>query len=230
MPIPFKKFLVSKVHALQWIVQIATEFYRGFHLLAKVGPAVTIFGSARLTESNDSYMKVLRLSQKLAEQGFAIITGGGPGIMEAANRGAQNAGGLSIGWRIHLVKHEPGNRFVNLGMTFQHFFIRKVMLTHRSQAVVVAPGGFGTLDELFEIVTLVQTGKLPHVPIYLLNKNYWQPLVQFIGESMLKEGTISPSDRDILQCYDDPEEILAAIRRDIKGTGRPQAPAPSLAA
>jgi uncharacterized protein (TIGR00730 family) len=185
----------------------------GFDALADVGPAVSIFGSARVGRRNRYYGAARRLAGRLAEQGFAIITGGGPGIMEAANRGAKEAGGKSIGCNIELPFEQGLNEYVDLGMEFRYFFVRKTMFVKYAEGFVIFPGGFGTLDELFEALTLIQTGKVEHFPVVLYGKDYWGGLLGWIREKPLYEAKISPQDLDLLTITDDIEEASDAITR-----------------
>jgi uncharacterized protein (TIGR00730 family) len=192
-------------------LRILGEFVEGFDALAEVGPAVTIFGSARVGRRNRYYGAARRLASRLAKEGFAIITGGGPGIMEAANRGAKEGGGLSIGCNIELPFEQGLNEYVDLGMEFRYFFVRKTMFVKYAEAFVIFPGGFGTLDELFESLTLIQTGKVRHFPVVLYGKDYWEGLLGWIRERPLYEAKISPEDLDLVTVTDDIEEACQAI-------------------
>jgi uncharacterized protein (TIGR00730 family) len=194
-------------------LRILGEFVEGFDALADIGPAVSIFGSARVGRRNRYYGAARRLAGALAKQGFAIITGGGPGIMEAANRGAQEAGGLSIGANIELPFEQGINEYVDLGMEFRYFFVRKVMFVKYAEGFVIFPGGFGTLDELFESLTLIQTGKVEHFPVVLYGKDYWAGMMQWIRDKPLFEEKIGPKDLDLLTITDDIDEACEAITR-----------------
>ncbi len=194
-------------------LRIMGEFVEGFDALAEVGPAVSIFGSARVGRRNRYYSAARRLASALAKQGFAIITGGGPGIMEAANRGAKEAGGVSIGCNIELPFEQGINEFVDLGMEFRYFFVRKVMFVKYAEGFVIFPGGFGTLDELFESLTLIQTGKVEHFPVVLYGKDYWAGMLEWIREKPLYEEKISPEDLDLVTVTDDVDEACEAIAR-----------------
>jgi uncharacterized protein (TIGR00730 family) len=201
-------------------LRILGEFVEGFDALADVGPAVTIFGSARIGRRNRYYAAARKVGTRLAEEGFAIITGGGPGIMEAANRGAKEGGGLSIGCNIELPFEQGLNEYVDLGMEFRYFFVRKTMFVKYAEGFVIFPGGFGTLDELFEALTLIQTGKVDHFPVVLYGKDYWSGLLQWIRDKPLYEEKISPVDLDLLIITDDVEVACQAIvesRRDREG-------------
>jgi len=194
-------------------LRIVGEFVEGFDALADVGPAVSIFGSARVGRRNRYYGAARRLAAALAKQGFAIITGGGPGIMEAANRGAKEAGGLSIGCNIELPFEQGLNEYVDLGMEFRYFFVRKVMFVKYAEAFVIFPGGFGTLDELFEALTLIQTGKVEHFPVVLYGKDYWDGMMEWIREKPLYEEKISPQDLELVTITSDIDEASDAITR-----------------
>ena len=194
-------------------LRILSEFVEGFDALAAVGPAVTIFGSARITAGAPDYELARTIARRLAERGFAIITGGGPGIMEAANRGCREGGGLSIGCNIEL-PHEQGlNPYVDLGVEFKYFFARKTMFVKYADAFVILPGGFGTLDELFESLTLIQTGKIRDFPVVLVGKRYWQGLIDWMRETQLPAGAIAETDIDLLKLTDDPDEVVEIIRK-----------------
>jgi hypothetical protein len=194
-------------------LRIQGEFVEGFDALAEVGPAVSIFGSARVGRRNRYYGAARRLAAALAREGYAIITGGGPGVMEAANRGARDAGGLSIGCNIELPFEQGLNEYVDLGMQFRYFFVRKVMFVKYAEAFVIFPGGFGTLDELFESLTLIQTGKVEHFPVVLYGKEYWRGLIEWIRAKPLYEEKIAPEDMDLVTITDNVEEACAAITR-----------------
>jgi uncharacterized protein (TIGR00730 family) len=189
------------------------EFVEGFDALARVGRAVTVFGSARLGQDDPMYARAREVAAGLAHRGFAIITGGGPGIMEAANRGAKEAGGLSVGCNIELPFEQSFNEYVDLGIEFHYFFVRKMMFVKYAEAFVIFPGGFGTLDELFESLTLIQTGKIIHFPVILFGTTYWQGLRQWVRDTVLKERKISPDDLDLLVITDDPAHVCDVIQR-----------------
>ena len=192
-------------------LRIMGEFVEGFDALAEVGAAVTIFGSARIGRRNRYYAAARKLATRLAQEGFAIITGGGPGVMEAANRGAKEGGGLSIGCNIELPFEQGLNEYVDLGMEFRYFFVRKTMFVKYAEGFVIFPGGFGTLDELFEALTLIQTGKVEHFPVVLYGTDYWNGLLDWIRERPLYEAKISPEDLDLLTVTNDVEEACAVI-------------------
>jgi len=192
------------------IIRVASEFLRGFRKLHFVGPCVTVFGSARIPETDAAYITARTTAARLGEMGFTIMTGGGPGIMEAGNRGARDVGATSVGCTIELPKEQTSNPYLDVEVSFEHFFVRKVMLVKYSYAFVVAQGGFGTGDEMFEALTLIQTGKIEQFPVVLLGVEYWSDLVSQI-EEMVKTGMISRSDLDLLMVTDDPEEAAAYI-------------------
>jgi uncharacterized protein (TIGR00730 family) len=202
------------------ILRIMGEFVEGFDALADVGPAVAIFGSARIGRRNRYYGAARRLAAALAKQGFGIITGGGPGIMEAANRGAKEAGGVSIGCNIELPFEQGLNEYVELGMEFRYFFVRKVMFVKYAEGFVIFPGGFGTLDELFEALTLIQTGKVEHFPVVLYGKDYWDGMMAWIRDKPLYEEKISPEDLDLLTITSDIDEASEAITRHHRSRGQ----------
>ena len=193
-------------------LRILSEFVEGFDALAAVGPAVTVFGSARTHEGTPEYELARTITRRLAEHGFAIITGGGPGIMEAANRGCKEGGGLSIGCNIEL-PHEQGlNPYVDLGVEFKYFFARKTMFVKYADGFVIMPGGFGTLDELFESLTLIQTGKIRDFPVVLVGTTYWRGLIDWMRATQLPAGAIAEADIELLKITDDPDEVVEIIR------------------
>ena len=198
---------------LESAVRIFLEILRGFEELDFSGPCVTVFGSARFSDGHPYYETARELGQRLAEEGFAVMTGGGPGIMEAANRGAHEAGGVIIGCNIQLPKEQVPNPYLDKFVEFEHFFVRKVMLVKYSSAFVVMPGGFGTLDEAFEVVTLVQTKKLESFPIVAMGGSFWNELREFVTDTMLAAGTISEADLDVIQLADDVETAIRIIRQ-----------------
>jgi uncharacterized protein (TIGR00730 family) len=193
------------------LARVHDELQRGFELLAGLGPAVSIFGSARVRESDPLYGLARQTARLLGEAGIAVITGGGPGIMEAANRGARDAGATSVGLNIELPFEQAQNQYVDLGLRFHYFFTRKVMFVRYACAFVVFPGGFGTLDEMFEALTLIQTGKIRHFPVVLVEPGYWRGLMDWIRERVLAEGRISPGDLDLLRTSDDPAEVVEIV-------------------
>ena len=194
------------------VLTIARELIRGFRTLHFVGPCVTVFGSARFKEDHPYYAVARSVGRMLAEMGFTVMTGGGPGIMEAANRGAKDAGGRSVGCNIVLPKEQKINAYLDRWVTFRYFFVRKVMLVKYSYAFVVMPGGIGTMDELFEAVTLIQTKKIENFPVVLIGKDYWRPLVDFLDE-MVSVGTIAATDLDLLLFTDSLDEARDHIEK-----------------
>ncbi|ALE06793.1 DNA-binding protein [Arthrobacter sp. ERGS1:01] len=199
-------------HTDPWrVMRIQSEFVQGFDALADIGPAISVFGSARTKPESRNYKIGVEVGRLLAEAGVAVITGGGPGSMEAANRGASEANGLSIGLGIELPFEQGMNQWVGLGVDFRYFFARKTMFVKYAQGFVVLPGGLGTLDELFEAMVLVQTNKVTQFPIVLVDSAFWAPLLGWIKDTMVAEGLVSPGDMDILQLADTPEEAVALV-------------------
>ncbi len=197
------------VHTDPWrVLRIQAEFVEGFGTLAELGPAVSVFGSARTKPDQPMYAAARQLAAQLAAAGLAVITGGGPGIMEAANRGAAEAGGVSVGLGIELPFESGLNDYVNLGINFRYFFARKTMFVKYAQGFVVMPGGFGTFDELFEALTLVQTRKVTSFPVVLFGSAYWRGLVDWLQEAALEHGAVSAKDIDMLQITDDIDEAV----------------------
>jgi uncharacterized protein (TIGR00730 family) len=191
---------------------IAGEFRQGFEAVERIPkPAVAVFGSARLGEETAAYRSAREAGRRFAEAGWAVITGGGPGVMEAANRGAQESGGFSVGFNIELPHEQSPNPYVDLGLTFQHFYARKTMLVKAAEGFVLFPGGFGTLDELFESLVLIQTGKVFHFPVVLVGREFWQGLLEWIHERLLPAGTIAPPDEELLLVTDEPAEAVANV-------------------
>jgi uncharacterized protein (TIGR00730 family) len=192
-------------------VRVFWELMRGFRTLHFVGPCVTVFGSARFKEGHQYYEMGRMVGAELARAGFTVMTGGGPGIMEAANRGAKDAGGYSVGCNIVLPQEQKPNKYLDTWITFRQFFVRKLMLVKYSYAFIALPGGFGTMDEVFEVATLVQTGKIHDFPVALMGIEYWTPLVTFLRETMLKAGTIDAPDVDRIIVSDSPTDVVARI-------------------
>ena len=188
-------------------LRILAEFVDGFDALAEIGKAITVFGSARVSEDDPAYKTAREIGRLLAEDGYAVITGGGPGVMEAANRGCQEGGGLSVGCNIELPHEQDINPYVDLGVEFRYFFARKVMFVKYADGFVILPGGFGTLDELFEALTLIQTGKVRHFPVVLVGTDYWTGLIDWIRDRLQAEGKISSHDLDLICVTDDPLEV-----------------------
>lgn len=193
------------------IFKIMSEFVEGFEELSTIGPAVSIFGSARFYENHKYYKMAEEIAALLAKNGYTIITGGGPGIMEAANKGAARNGGGSVGLNIHLPQEQKPNPFQNKSLTFKYFFARKVMFIKYAMGYICMPGGFGTLDEFFEALTLVQTHKIYPLPLILVGKDYWGGLLHWMKTTVLREKTISPEDLNLVKLTDDPKEVLKTI-------------------
>ncbi len=209
----------SRLSEFARVVRIGREFIKGFRSLHFSGPCVTVFGSARFKEGNRYYQMAVEMGEAIAGAGLTTMTGGGPGIMEAANRGARNAGGRSIGCNIQLPEEQEPNPYLDKMVEFDYFFVRKVMLVKYSVAFVVLPGGFGTMDELFETATLIQTGKIHSFPVVVMGTDYWQPLREFVRGTMMTAGTIGPNDLDDVVFTDSIEEAIGAIR--LRGRDRP---------
>ena len=202
----------SREADLESAVKFFLEFLRGFESLDFEGPCVTVFGSARFKEGHPYYELARKLGRRLAQAGFAVMTGGGPGVMEAANRGAKEAAGLSLGCNIELPMEQKPNPYLDKFIEFEHFFVRKVMLVKYSTAFVVMPGGFGTLDEAFEVITLMQTGKLESFPVVALGGDFWSNLGAFVQETMLAEGTISQKDLHLIKLATNVEEAISFLK------------------
>ncbi len=202
------------VHTDPWrVLRIQAEFVEGFGLLAELGPAVSIFGSARTARGSVEYQAAEGIASGLVEAGYAVITGGGPGIMEAANKGATEAGGVSVGLGIELPREMGLNDYVDLGLEFRYFFVRKTCFIKYSQAFVVLPGGFGTMDELFEALTLVATGKITKFPIVLVGRAYWSGLLSWLEDTMLARANIGPTEFSLISLADEVDEVVAVIRK-----------------
>jgi len=200
------------VHLDPWrVLRIQAEFVEGFGMLAELGPAVSVFGSARTGRDHAEYALAEQLGAGLVEAGYAVITGGGPGVMEAANKGACEAGGVSVGLGIELPFEQSMNEWVDLGINFRYFFVRKTMFVKYAQGFVVLPGGFGTFDELFEALTLVQTRKVTAFPLVLMGSAYWGGLLDWVRSTVLPEGKVAAADLDLLLVTDDPDEAVAHI-------------------
>jgi len=210
-----RRFLAGpqpRLFELARAIRIFLEFIRGFRALHFEGPCVSVFGSARFPETHRYYAMARELGGSLAREGFTVLTGGGPGVMEAANRGAKEAGGRSIGCNIELPEEQKPNPYLDLWITFHHFFVRKVMLVKYSYAFIAMPGGFGTLDEMMEAATLIQTGKVANFPMVLMGSDYWKPLLDFLRGTLIREGTAAPADVDLFFVTDSAEEASAHVR------------------
>ena len=210
-----RRYLIDEINLQDaWrLFKILSEFVEGFDTLATVPPAVTFFGSARVVEGDWEYDSARELAAKLAAEECAIITGGGPGVMEAANRGAQEANGVSIGLNIEIPFEQLPNAYIDKLISFRYFFVRKVMFVKYSVAFIILPGGFGTMDELFEALTLIQTHKIKPFPVYMIGKDYWSGLIDWLKKRMLGEKKISPEDLEYLHIVDSHEEVIEGIRR-----------------
>ena len=203
------------------VLSIAREFWAGFAAVDRIDrPAVSIFGSARIKPDSHEYATARKVGRSFARHGWAVITGGGPGVMEAANRGAKEGGGLSVGFNIELPHEQGSNAYLDISYTFKHFYARKVCFVKPSEGFVIFPGGFGTLDELFEALTLIQTGKVMHFPVVLLGESYWTPLLDWVRRSALADGMVSPDDLKLLTVTDEPivarETVLEAYAKGDK--------------
>ena len=197
------------------LFKILSEFVEGFEMLSEVYPAVSIFGSARINPEDQTYIKTVEIAKKLSENGFNIITGGGPGIMEAGNRGAQEGKGKSVGVNIKLPMEQQANIFTDLQLELNYFFVRKVMFIKYAQAYVGMPGGFGTLDEIFEAITLIQTKRIKPFPVILVGTDYWSGLLDWIKDTLLKGKLISADDIDLVRITDDPDEVVKIIKQTV---------------
>ena len=195
------------------VAVIASEFLSGFQKVLEIDrPAVSIFGSARVVESAEPYRAAREIARLFAQAGFAVVTGGGPGVMEAANRGCREGGGLSVGFNIALPHEQGVNAYCDIEMTFKHFYARKTMFVKAAEGFVIFPGGFGTQDELWEALTLIQTGKIGNFPVVLFDSDYWEELLDWVRKEMLDDGLISPEDVDLLFLKDDPTEVVEIVR------------------
>ena len=194
------------------VARIAADFRGGFDAVARIDrPAVTIFGSARTPAGTKPYEQARGVARRFAEAGWAVVTGGGPGVMEAANRGAKEGGGLSVGFNIELPHEQHENPYLDIEYTFEHFYARKTMFVKAAEGYVVFPGGFGTMDELFESLTLIQTGKVLHFPVVLFDVDYWTELLVWVKKEALADGMISPEDVELLHLTDDPDEAVQRV-------------------
>jgi uncharacterized protein (TIGR00730 family) len=216
-----EKYIINELRKEEsWrMFRIMSEFIEGFDTLAGLEPAVTVYGSARVTPDDPLFKLGEDLGRRLALAGYAVVTGGGPGLMEAVNKGAFEAGGVSVGLTIALPKEQPSNQYHTVGVDFHHFFVRKVMLVKYATAFVLMPGGFGTLDELFETITLIHTRKIRPFPVLLIGKEYWAGLLGWLSSQVQARGYIDPGDLDFLELMDDPAEIVERVDqwRHLKG-------------
>ena len=214
----------TRLAELRWALEVFVEFIRGFRALHRVGPCVTIFGSARYPETHPYYQLAREIGGALAREGFTVMTGGGPGIMEAANRGAREAGGSSVGCNIQLPREQAPNQYLDKWIEFEHFFARKVMLVKYSRAFVVLPGGFGTLDEAFEAATLIQTEKMPSFPLIFMGTDFWAPVQRFVADGLLADRLVDPADVDRLIFTDSVEQTVQLVRSATVGLFGPVHP------
>ncbi len=212
---PEKQYVVDAmtIHDSWRLFKILAEFVDGFEMLSEVYPAVSIFGSARVKPGEESYEKTVVIARELAKSGFHIITGGGPGIMEAGNKGAREGGAKSVGLNISLPLEQAPNPYTTQALNFQHFFVRKVMFIKYAQAYIGMPGGFGTMDEIFEALTLIQTKRIKPFPVILCGKEYWRGLLDWINSTLTERKYISPGDLNLVSVLDDPDEIVQTIKR-----------------
>ena len=215
-----EQFLVNEIKVGDtWrIFRVMAEMVEGFEQLAGIGHAVTVFGSARSKDSDHRYQTARRLGKVFAEKNIAVITGGGPGTMEAANRGAFEAGGKSVGLNIELPLEQAPNPYLTKTVTFRHFFVRKVMLVKYSSAFIIFPGGFGTMDECFEALTLIQTMKIKPFPVIMVDRKFWGGLLDWVRDHQLHEGMLSPADLELISCIDDPIEIADTVESFIRAS------------
>lgn len=207
------------------IFRIMAEFVESFEVMSRIGPAVSVFGSARMKRSDPYYQAAVELARQLARHGFAVITGGGPGIMEAANKGAFFGKSPSVGLNIQLPHEQKSNPYQDISQTFRHFFARKYMFVRFASAYVVLPGGFGTLDELMEALTLIQTGKARKIPLILVCSDFWRGMIDWFKEKLVGEGMVDPEDIDLIQVIDEPAKVVEAIFKHYEG--RPFGPLPN---
>ncbi|MCX5896207.1 MAG: TIGR00730 family Rossman fold protein [Proteobacteria bacterium] len=212
-----KQYLIDSITVMDtWrMFKILAEFVDGFETLSDIYPCVSIFGSARSRPGEETYEKTVVIARKLAENGFNIITGGGPGIMEAGNKGAREGGGKSIGLNIHLPFEQEANAYADVRLSFKYFFVRKVMFVKYAQAYVGMPGGFGTLDEIFEAITLIQTKRIKPFPVILFGSDYWKPLWEWVEKTLLNQKFIYPEDMDLVTILDNPDDVVKTIKRTV---------------
>jgi uncharacterized protein (TIGR00730 family) len=197
------------------LFHILSEFVEGFEVMPEVYPAVSIFGSSKTSSNSPIYKNTVKLSELLVKNGFNIISGGGPGVMEAANKGASQAGGKSVGLHIQLPNEQKSNKYANVRLEFKYFFIRKVMFVKYAVAYIIMPGGFGTMDELFEALTLIQTNRIKSFPVILMDKAFWGGLVDWMHDTLVKNKTISKTDTEIFNLVDTPEEAVKIVKRTV---------------
>jgi len=217
---PDRRDPYTELNRESWrVFKIMSEFVDGFEQLCHIKPAVSIFGSARVDESSDDYKKAREVARLLSDSGFSIISGGGPGIMEAANRGGSEGKSVSVGLNIELPKEQTPNPYQNLSLNFSHFFSRKVMFVKYAAAYVVCPGGFGTLDEMAEMLTLTQTGKTPRIPVILMNREFWQPLLDWFENTLYHQNMLTKEDLELFTVVDEPQQAVDEIQEFYKDRG-----------
>ncbi len=212
---PFRRFPESDARDVWRIFRIMAEFVEAIEELRNLGPAVAVFGSSRMARSHPYYGMAVSVAEKLSAAGFSVITGGGPGLMEAANKGARKGTGRSVGFNIALPTEQVPNRFQDLSLDFRYFFIRKFMFVRHARAFVIMPGGFGTLDELFEALTLIQTEKTPPFPVILMGKRYWRGMLDWLVGTLAAENAIAPDDMGLLTVTDDPDEVVEVVKHKV---------------
>jgi uncharacterized protein (TIGR00730 family) len=211
-----KQYVVDAISRDSWrLFKILAEFVDGFESLSDIGPCVSIFGSARVQAGDEIYERTVTIARKLAQSGFSVMTGGGPGLMEAGNKGALEGGAKSIGLNIHLPFEQLPNTFANVRQEFKYFFVRKVMFLKYAQAYIGMPGGFGTLDEIFEALTLIQTRRMRPFPVILVGFDYWCPLWEWVSKTLLQGGMISPEDMELVTILEDPDDVVRTIKRTV---------------
>jgi len=212
-----KQYVVDAITVMDtWrLFKIMAEFVEGFETLSDIYPCVSIFGSARVRPGDDTYEKTVEIARELAENGYHIITGGGPGIMEAGNKGAREGGGKSVGLNIHLPMEQQPNAYADVKLSFNYFFVRKVMFVKYAQAYIGMPGGFGTLDEIFEAITLIQTKRIKPFPVILVGTDYWKPLWRWIEDALLAQKLISSKDLELVTILDNPDDVVKTIKRTV---------------
>ncbi|TET92961.1 TIGR00730 family Rossman fold protein [Candidatus Aerophobetes bacterium] len=218
-----QQYLIDEMKVQEsWrIFRIMAEFVEGFEVLSRIPPAVSIFGSTRTRRSDEDYQKAEQTARKLAREGYAIVTGGGPGIMEAANKGAMEEGGVSVGINIDLPEEQKPNQYIGTYLAFRYFFVRKMMFVKYAVAFVIFPGGFGTLDEFFEPIQLIQTHKIKPFPVILVGKDYWKGLREWIEGVLLAQGKISPPDISLFHIVEEPDEVVRLIKESSGKTSHP---------
>lgn len=218
-----QQYLIDEMKVQEsWrIFRIMAEFVEGFEVLSRIPPAVSIFGSTRTRRSDEDYQKAEQTARKLAREGYAIVTGGGPGIMEAANKGAMEEGGVSVGINIDLPEEQKPNQYITTYLGFRYFFVRKMMFVKYAVAFVIFPGGFGTLDEFFEPIQLIQTHKIKPFPVILVGKDYWKGLREWIKGVLLAQGKISPPDISLFHIVEEPDEVVRLIKESSGKTSHP---------